>query len=314
MAMVLANTRDMEREQWLAWRRRGIGGSDAPKILGLSRYGSAFTVWLEKIGEAEPEEPGEPAYWGTVLEPIIAAEFERQTGLKLRRRNAILQHPEHSWMLANVDRLVVGRREGVEIKTAAAWKAGEWEGDNIPDDYYVQCQHYMAVTGYQRWWIAVLIGGNTFRYKLVERDEAFIEALVAAERKFWWHVENRVPPEPDGSDTATEYLTRRYPQSNGHQVELSPEAERWIQQYEQAAQEEREAKARKEEAANHLRALLGENEMGRLWHWTVSWKSYTSTRLDTKALQAEMPDVYERYLRTTESRRFLVKSNQAKEA
>lgn len=307
MSMVLVKTRDMERGEWLEWRRRGVGGSDAPKIVGVSRFGSPYTVWLEKLGEIEPEEPGEAAHWGTLLEPVIAEEFERQTGLRLRRRNAILQHPEHPWMIANVDRLVVGRNEGVELKTASEWKRGEWDDDNLPDDYYIQCQHYMAVTGCPRWWIAVLIGGNKFRYKCIERNEDVIAALIEAEKRFWWHVENRVPPEPDGSDIAAEFLARQYLESNGQSIDLPSEAERWILQYEEAAADEAEAKARKEEAANRLKALLGEYERGRFGDRTVTWKTVVSKHLDTKALKADMPDIYERYARVTETRRFSIK-------
>jgi putative phage-type endonuclease len=307
MSMVLVKTRDMERGEWLEWRRRGIGGSDAPKVVGISRRGSPYTVWLEKLGEVELEEPGEEAEWGIRQEPIIAEAFEEKTGLKVHRVNQMLQHPEHPFMIANIDRKVVGRKEGLEIKTAGEWLKDEWDGDNVPDDYYIQCQHYMAVTGYPRWWIAVLIGGNKFRYKCIERNDAVIEALIEAEKRFWWHVENRVPPEPDGSDIATEFLARQYPSSNGQTIDLPSEAERWIQQYEEASADEADAKARKEEAANRLKALLGEYERGRIGGRVVTWKSYTSTRLDTKALKAEMPDVYERYAKTTESRRFSIK-------
>lgn len=306
-AQVLVSTKNMSHQEWLEWRRRGIGGSDAAKIVGVSPFGTPFTVYLEKIGEAVPEEPGEAAEWGTRLEPVIAEKFEEVTGLKLHRVNKMLFHPEYPFMIANIDRKIAGRNEGVEIKTASEWIKSKWDGDEVPDEYYLQAMHYMAVTGFPRWWIAVLIGGNKFRYKCIERNEDVIAALIEAEKRFWWHVENRVPPEPDGSDIATEYLARQYPTSNGQEISLPPDAARWIELYEQAAEDEKAAKALKDEAANKLKAMLGEYERGRVGDRVVTWKAYTTMRLDTKALQVDMPDVYERYARTTESRRFSIK-------
>src|SRR5690606_30783967 len=127
-------------------------------------------------------------------------EFSLRTGLKVRRRNAILQHQQYEWMIANIDREVVGVREGLECKTTSAFNAGEWKNDEIPAPYIVQCQHYMAVTGYSAWWIAVLIGGNKFVYKRIERDDELIEQLIELEKDFWEnHVMKNVPPEMDGS-------------------------------------------------------------------------------------------------------------------
>lgn len=165
-AVILANTSEMSHEEWLAARRKGIGGSDAAAIAGLNKWKSPVAVYLEKIGQA-PEEnvSSEAAYWGTVLEDVVAQEFSKRTGLKVRRRNAILQHPEHSFMLANVDRLIVGEKAGLECKTASEYLKEEWKDDEVPAQYLIQCQHYMAVTGYDAWWIAVLIGGNKFIYK-----------------------------------------------------------------------------------------------------------------------------------------------------
>src|SRR5690554_2691682 len=171
MAMVIAaNTLDMTREQWLEERRKGIGGSDAAAIAGLSRYRSPIQVYMDKLGLIEPPEENEAMYWGRKLEDIVAEEFSIRTGLKVRRRNAILQHPEYPFMLANVDRLIVGKNEGLECKTTSAYRADEWKDDGIPWEYAIQCYHYMAVTGYKAWWIAALIGGNQFIYKRIERD------------------------------------------------------------------------------------------------------------------------------------------------
>src|SRR5690606_20076292 len=92
----LGRTGQMSRDEWLQARRRGIGGSDAAVIAGLDPFKSPVRLWMEKRGEIEEEPAGEAAEWGLLLEPVIAREFERRTGKRVRRRQAILQHPEHS--------------------------------------------------------------------------------------------------------------------------------------------------------------------------------------------------------------------------
>jgi len=273
-AQVLAFTADMDRKQWLEERRKGIGGSDAAAVAGLSRYRTPIQVYMEKLGLIDPPEENEAMYWGKKLEDLVADEFSVRTGLKVRRKNAILKHPEYPWMLANVDRLIVGKREGLECKTTSSYKASEWDGDEIPWEYAIQCYHYMAVTGFDAWWIAALIGGNRFLYKRIERDEGIIDNLIKIESDFWHnHVLKGIPPEPDGSSASTEFVKSLYPESNGKAVDLPSETAKWIEQYQEACQVEKEAQERKQEAQNRLQMLLGEYEIGRFKDWVVEWKT-----------------------------------------
>lgn len=311
-ALQLISTRGMSREKWLEERRKGIGGSDAAAVAGLSRYRTPIQVYMEKLGMIDPQEESEAMYWGKKLEDIVAEEFSIRTGLKVRRRNAILRHPDHSFMLANVDRFIVGKNEGLECKTTSAYRVDEWKDDEIPWEYAIQCHHYMAVTGYSAWWIAVLIGGNRFVFKRIERDEAIIANLVKIESDFWHnHVLKQTPPDPDGSAASSELVRRIYPESNGLELDLPSAVERWIEQYEQAAEEEKAAAARKEEAANNIKMLLGEYEVGRFKDWKITWRSISSSRLDTKRLKAELPDIYAKYTNQTSSRRFEIKRMEA---
>lgn len=309
MAMVIAaNTLDMTREQWLKERRKGIGGSDAAAIAGLSRYRSPIQVYMDKLGLIEPPEENEAMYWGRKLEDIVAEEFSIRTGLKVRRRNAILQHPEYPFMLANVDRLIVGKNEGLECKTTSAYRADEWKDDEIPWEYAIQCHHYMAVTGYKAWWIAALIGGNQFIYKRIERDESIINNLIKIESDFWHnHVLKQIPPDPDGSDASTEILKQLYPESNGETIELPPDVESLIEQYELAKEEEKAAAERKREAENKIKAIMGEYEQAYWKDRKITWKTMTTYRFDTKRFQKEHPDLYQKYVNETSYRRFKVK-------
>lgn len=308
-ATVFAMTNDMQRSDWLDARRKGIGGSDASVIAGVNKYKSQLDLWLEKTGQVEDNEPGEAAYWGNMLEDIVAREFMTRTGLKVRRRNAILQHPEHEFMLANVDRLIVGQDIGMECKTTSAYNKAEWEDDNIPDAYYIQTQHYMAVTGYQSWYIAVLIGGQRFMYKEIARNDELIAKLIELEKAFWQHVVSGTMPSTDGSDACAEALRKLYPDSNGLEVLLPDTADFYIREYESAKSEEKAATERKQAAQNALQLMLGDWERGRIGDRIVSWKSAKpAERFDTKTFKADYPDLAAQYSKAGEpTRRFSIK-------
>lgn len=214
-ANVLVSTGNLPYEDWLEYRKQGIGGSDAAVVCGISRYKSPVELWMEKTGQLPSQETGEAAYWGNLLESLVREEFTKRTGISVTKPSALYQSEEHPFMLANVDGLCEDPAHGpciFEAKTASAYKAGEWE-DSIPDEYMIQIQHYMAVTGYQGAYIAVLIGGNAFRWKFVERDEELIAMLISLEEDFWRHVQMvrprpwmvpTPPPDslPNGSPTA----------------------------------------------------------------------------------------------------------------
>jgi putative phage-type endonuclease len=306
---VLVPTLGMEREEWLMARRKGIGGSDAAAIAGLNRWRSPIAVWLEKTGQIVPEEPGEAAYWGIMLEDLVAQEFTKRTGKKVRRRNAILQHPEHPFMLANVDRLVVGERAGLECKISSEYRKGEWgeDGETLPPEYLIQVQHYMAVTGYDSWYLAVLIGGNKFIHFRVDRDQELIDYLIKIESDFWKLVEDGTPPPMDGSDASKELLSRLYPKSNNEAIELPKSALELIEERDHWAEQEKLMAEKKQEAENKLKQLLGDNEVGWVGERKVTWKTVTSQRLDTKKLQAEHPDIYAKYVTESSYRRFSIK-------
>lgn len=196
MSPVICSTKSLTREDWLILRRRGIGGSDAAKVLGISRWGGPLTVYMDKLWLLPPEEEqSEAAYWGTTLEEVVAREFTRRSGLRVRRKNAIVHHPDYPWMIANVDREVVGTNKGLECKTTSAFNAAEWTGDDVPDAYYLQCQHYMAVMEWESCYIAALVGGQRFVSKEIRRNEDEIRMLIAAEKDFWEkHVMAKIPP------------------------------------------------------------------------------------------------------------------------
>jgi len=309
-ANVLVSTKDMQYQDWLEYRRRGIGGSDVAAVCGLSKWKSPVEVWLDKTGQIDPSPAGEAAYWGTIMEPIIRQELAGRTGFKVRQVHAILQHRRFPFMFANIDGIVTDPHlgEGIfEAKTASAYRAPEWEA-GIPDEYALQVQHYMAVTGLSFTWVAVLIGGNQFVWRLVERDEAVIDLLIQMENRFWKLVETGVAPEIDGSAASTELLNRLYPGSKSKQViDLPGHAGQLVKEYEAAQAVEHEAVLRKDKAANLIKQMLGDNEIGVVEGRTVSWKTVSTERLDSKSLKEEQPELYKQFSKQSSYRRFSIK-------
>ena len=310
-AIVLASTESMPYEEWLAYRKQGVGGSDAAVVCGISRYKSLVELWLEKTNQLPPQEAGEAAYWGTQLESLVRAEFTKRTGIAVDHAMQLLQSTEHPFMLANLDGTCEHPDLGpcvFEAKTASAYKAREWD-DSIPDEYLLQVQHYMAVTGYNGAYIAALIGGNTFRWRLVERDEALISMIIQLESEFWGHVQDGTPPPLDGSDASAKLLSDRFPSSMPQsQIILPNTAAQLLCQYDEACEQLERAREQKQKAENQLKQMLGTNERGAVGNRVITWRSIVQERLDNKALKAEHPALYQKYVSQTSYRRFSVQA------
>ena len=310
-AKVLVSTENMPYEDWLEYRKQGIGGSDASVVCGINRYKSPVELWMEKTNQLPHQEAGEAAYWGTQLEPFVRAEFTKRTGIEVSRRNELLQSEEHPFMLANLDGICEVPDVGpciFEAKTASAYKVGEWE-DAIPDEYALQLAHYMAVTGYAGAYIAVLIGGNTFKWKFIERDEELISMLIQLETDFWNHVQDGTPPPLDGSDASAKFLAERFSNSTPRShITLPDTAANLLAQYDEACEELEAVTERKQKAENLLKEMIGENEVGTAGDRIITWKSVSQERLDSKTLRAEHPVLYKKYVNQTSYRRFSVKA------
>ncbi len=314
-AIKLVNTKNLTEEQWREARRKGIGGSDAACILGLNPWKSPVELWLEKTDQIPDKDlsDNEKIYWGNVLEDVVANEFCLRTGKKLRRVNAILQHPEYPFMLANIDRDVCGERAGYEGKTAGIYAKDLWKEDEVSNVAFIQCQHYMAVTGFKQWYLAVLIAGQKFRHYTVERDEEIIKTLIEAEAKFWDHVVNGTMPEPDGSTGCAEALKTMYPEGLPVEIDLPEDAKAFITAYEANKQELKTLEAQINKAENALKAMLGDAEAGRTGDYLVLWKNTKAREsFDSKAFSADNPELYSKYLKIgNSSRRFSIKIKEA---
>lgn len=326
-APTIAKTDDLSRPEWLAARRQGIGGSDAAAILGLDPFKTPLAVYLDKRGELPDDGASEAAEWGNRLEPFVAdAALDRinterdQRGLppvKARRRKAILRHPDIEFMVANIDREIVGHEDGpaiLEAKTTGYWSARQWEDDRdpdgptLPDRYHVQTQHYLAVMGRGHAWLAVLVAGQRLVVEHVERDQALIDALVEVEARFWQQVQGGTPP-PATADDSDRVKVLHRDATPGRRIVLPGEVDDLLADYRAAKAARKAAETRQKAVEARIRQLLGDAEEGALPgsdRWAVRCPVITTNRLDTKALRAAHPDIAEEFTRESSYRRLTV--------
>ena len=297
-AIIFANTTNMSRDEWLEWRRKGIGGSDAAAIIGLDKYRSAFDVYADKLGLKSEQPDNESMRQGRDLEQYVAERFMEATCKKVRRKNAMLQHPDHSFMIADIDRWVVGENAGLECKTTSVLNRTKFSQGEFPPNYYVQCMHYMAVTGAERWYLAVLVLNKAFHVFTIERDESEIQALIAAEKDFWEnHVMKQIPPAPDGSEATSEIIKQLYPEAKRQdQVALFGQEEK-IEQYLSLNAKLKELERERDKLKQELQLAMGDAEIGQAQGYVIKWENRVRQTLDTQRLKKELAEVYSNYLK-----------------
>lgn len=319
-ALRLVDTKALPRDEWLAVRKQGIGSSDAAAAVGLNPYQSSLELWLIKTGrdgglpKIDPHDEESPMYWGTLLEPIVAAHYTKRTGHRVRRINAVLQHPDpdKAWMLANIDREVTGASDVqiLECKTAGINGARLWQ-DGVPEYVQLQVQHQLAVTGKAAADVAVLLGGQHLEIHRINRDEALITRLIALERQFWHYVETDTPPPADGSDSADQALRCLYPEDVGDTVDFSQDRQLsatfsdWVALREVIAEQDKhEAKLKQT-----LQQAMGSASRAIFETGEVTWKkAKDSVILDVEQLLLVQPELLQRFpLPRAGSRRFLLR-------
>jgi putative phage-type endonuclease len=316
-ALRLIKTTDLNRDQWLDIRRSGIGSSDAAAAVGLNPYKSQLELWMEKTGrggalpQVDPNDEASPMYWGTLLEPIVAAHYSKRTGNRVRKVNAVLQHPQHPWMLANLDREVMGSPEVaiLECKTAGLNGARLWK-EGVPEYVHLQVMHQLAVTGKQAADVAVLICGQELQVHRIERDEEMIAQLIDLERAFWRYVELDQQPPADGSESADMALRCLYPRDSGQVLDFSMETDMSAAFSDLLAV--RQVLANNQELESQLKQRIqqrmGDATRAVFETGEVSWKrSKDGVSLDVTKLLKDQPNLMSSYAQLKPgSRRFLI--------
>lgn len=297
---ILGEAEDGSNE-WHNLRSKGIGGSDVSKIVGVSTYGTALSVWMKKTGKLNENTNGNNfSRWGHILETPIAQEFEKQSGLKTVNTDKTYYNKENPFMLANLDRLIINDDGEVEtfleIKTAIQYKLSDWD-EEIPDEYMLQIQHYMYVMGFNYCYLAVLIGGNDFRYFKIDRDSEIIDSLLTIEKNFWNMVVKNEMPEPtfadDSKDIKKLYETMYGKTDDDTEIELDNTFDELADKYKELDSQIKELTKEKDECKNKMIAMLQEFSLGKSDNYKVSYKYSNSFNADL--VEKNYPELYEKY-------------------
>lgn len=301
--VVVADTSNMSRAEWLEARKPGLGGSDAAAICGTSRYATPWSVYQSKVGGLPDDgNSSEAAQWGNLLEPFIADRFEAEHGVAVNEPRVLVRHPEHPWMLANIDRAVHGQRKLVEIKLRRTDNGWDLQERTIPASVGIQCLWYLAVTGFEACYVVALFYGQQLEVFTVERDEETIEQLIRVGAEFWQRVDERRPPDPIGQDS--DLLASIYSDATEGDVELhGTEAAEMV-----------ELVARRHRIADQMRTLesakadidaLLKDRVGNLDRLTVDgkklakWSAPAKKRVfDEKAFAVNHPELHALYTAT----------------
>ncbi|EOR20408.1 hypothetical protein A500_17275 [Clostridium sartagoforme AAU1] len=309
---ILLKTTDLDHEEWLKARKTGISGTDVGAIAGISKYKSPMGVYLEKTTDEITQVENEKMYFGKVMESVVAKEFAlRNPGFKISKVNAVLKHKDYEFAIGNIDRLIRnenGEKGILEVKTVSEYMKGYWSDDEVPFEYMVQLQWYMFISGTNFGYFAALIGGNTFIQKYVERDEELIAMLKDISMDFWENnILKKEAPAVDGSEATTEILKTMYPESNELEIELESDALELINKRGILKDEIKSLEAEVAECENKLKDLLKDNEVGVIEDRKVIWKSYTRTSLNSKSFKEEEPELYKKYSKVSNYRKFEIK-------
>ena len=306
----LVSTLNLPKEDWLHYRKCGITGTDAGAILGLNPYRSAFQVYYDKISDTIENIDNEAMRQGRDLEGYVASRWEEATGKHVRRCNAILTNSAYPFAHANIDRDVVGENAGLECKTTSILRLREFRGGEYPAAYYAQCVHYMAVTGAERWYLGVLVLNQGFYCFEIERDQAEIDALMAAEEAFWRCVQEDTPPPVDGSGATSAALETIYAEGRGGTADLfGLEGE-----LKAILEVKEEMKCLKERLALHENAVkerMKDAEEGRCGGFRAAWTNQTRRTFDARRYAQEHPELdLAGYYNTSTFRTFTVKEQE----
>jgi len=280
----------MTREQFLAERRLGIGGSDVAPILGMSKWKSALDVYLDKRGEASEQPDNESMLWGRALEPVIRQQYAERTGRVVRVPEAAVVHSMHTFARANLDGVTDDGRL-VEIKTArTAQDWGDPGTDEVPDAYALQVQHYLLVTGLAVADVAVLIGGSDFRLYEVHADTELQNMLIEREAAFWDCVQRGEPP---AAITFADAQCRWGRSSRGGSIE----ADKISENMDACKATITRALADRGDTLMHAGAVL------------ATWKlAKAPERFDSAGFKAMHPELFKQFTKAGEpSRRLLIK-------
>lgn len=278
--------------EWHALRKEGITATEAAVIAGLSPYKTPYQLWAEKLGKYEPEPVGAAAVRGLILEATVAEFYEMETGRELRRSNGIVRLKEIPWVMASLDRTVVGEDGLVEIKTSTSPR---WSLYPVPPEVEAQVQWQMFVTGAPWCDVAALLGGLVFRIERVVADVEYQTNLYRKAVEFRSLLASGTPPTLQGQDS--DALAAVVPQASDEYAIAGDGVDRVAALY---AERQYESKLLDEELQNlaiSLKEAIGEKAGITGSGWSATWKqNKASVKTDwegvAETLKAVAPETY----------------------
>jgi len=284
-------------------RKKGIGGSDAGAVLGISPWKTPLQVYMDKVGAADPIQDNDSMFWGRTLEPVIRQRYADVTNRKVVVPDTLITHPKFEFMIGNLDGITSDNRV-LEIKTARSAEGwGEPGSNEIPDSYMIQVQHYMLITAIPVADVAVLIGGSDFRIYEVPAEPELMELMIEKETGFWSRVINRDPPEPITYQDMLLKYGRTSKESRVQADVVAMAAVARLKEIKAIAKEEDELKTVIMAAFGESDTLMDNNKV------LATWKAGNgSKRFNAKLFEAENPELYKKYIvRSEPTRRLLLK-------
>ena len=312
---VYADVRELTHDQWLENRKSGIGGSDAGAIVGVNPYRGAYGVWADKLGKTEPVEDNEALRQGRDFEDYVARRFAEATGKRIRHEYGMLRNEQMPWMVANIDRRIIGERAGLECKTSRDIHMKRYKNGDFPLEYYCQCLHYLAVTGWDKWYLAVLVYGTDLLTFEIKREdvEDDIGALIKAEDSFWHeYVMPERQPLPDGLESTTKALNAVWGESDSEKiVDANDEADALMSRLKDLRRERKALDSQITKTENEIKAQMQDAEMMRGTGAVATWKGMDVKRLSERKIRELLPNIdIETLKETTHQRRFALKSEE----
>jgi len=300
----------MPHDEWLARRRKTIGGSDASAIVHLNQWCSPYKAWAQKTGRLPEIRDTENMRQGRDLESYVAWRWQDETGKRVRRENALLYNPRYPFAHASIDRWVVGENAGLECKTTSVLNLKKFKAGEFPVQYWAQCLHYMAVTGADKWYLAVLVMNQDFYTYEIERSETVegeIDALMAKEEEFFGYVATDMPPPVDGMPSTADTLQAIYADSNDGSVDLVG-CDGLLDEYMELKAEAGSISQKMERIKQKLMEDLGNSECGICGGYLVSWKGQSRSSFDSKRYVTDNPGLdLSGYWRVSHFRKFEIK-------
>lgn len=310
MPKKIINTKKISHEEWLELRKRGIGGSDSGAIIGCNPWSSPITIYSDKLGLSKSKEPTEAMIFGTDNEDYVAKRFMRDTGKKVVNDNYMYADSEYDFLIADIDRRVVGENAGLECKNMKFIPEDcNLEAGEVPDQYYSQCQHYMMVMNWDRMYLDIYVVMEKNYVFTIDRNEPFIADMRKAEIEFWQnHVMKQIPPEPSGQKDSLETVKGLCADPVEGKSVTIPRLDAMLAEYKEYSNIVKEFETKRDAIKASIQMKMDDAEFSDGIRYGCTWKKSTRTGLDIERLKAEAPDIYRRFCKITPTRTFRVRS------